>query len=286
MRLLTFARQGRTSFGVQTPDGIVDLGTAACPDLRTALAQGLDLSEAAARGADRGGEGVIAESEITWLPPIPVPDKILCVGYNYKAHLIETNTPLPQYPSMFVRFPGAQVGHGQPVVRPFLSEKFDFEGELAVVIGRAGRHIPEDRALSHVAGYACFADNSVRDWQRHSAQATPGKNFERSGAFGPCLVTADEVGDIGGQTLTTRLNGQEMQRSGIDDLIFSVPYLIAYASSFTRLLPGDVIATGTPGGVGMGREPKLWLKAGDELEIEISGVGVLRNPVIDEVREG
>lgn len=281
MRLLSFAYRGRTSFGARTPDGIVDLGTAACPDLRSALARDIDLRDAASRGTGR----LIAEDEITWLPPIPAPNKILCVGYNYRTHLIETNTPLPQYPSMFVRFPDAQVGHGQPVVRPFLSEKFDFEGELAVVIGRAGRHIPEDRAFSHVAGYACFADNSVRDWQRHSGQATPGKNFERSGAFGPCLVTADEVGEIGAQTLITRLNGQEVQRSGIDDLIFSVPALIAYASSFTRLLPGDVIATGTPGGVGSGREPKLWLKPGDDLEIEISGVGVLRNPVIDEVRK-
>lgn len=281
MRLLTFAHQGRTSFGAQTPDGIADLGTAECPDLRTALAQGLDLPGAVSRAGR-----VIAEDEITWLPPIPTPDKILCIGYNYKAHLVETKTPFPQYPSIFVRFSGAQVGHEQPVVRPYLSEKFDFEGELAVIIGMAGRHIPEARALSHVAGYACFADNSVRDYQRHSAQATPGKNFERSGAFGPCLVTADEVGDIGAQALITRLNGQEMQRSGIDDLIFSVPYLIAYASSFTRLLPGDVIATGTPGGVGSGRQPNLWMKDGDELEIEISGVGVLRNPVVDEVQEG
>lgn len=281
MRLVSFTHEGRASFGAHTPQGIVDLGTEVCPDLRTALAQGLDLQLALSQA-----KHVIAEREISWLPPIPAPDKILCVGYNYKTHLLETKTPVPQYPSIFVRFPSSQVGHLQPMVRPFLSEKYDFEGELAVVIGRAGRHISHADALAHVAGYSCFAENSVRDYQRHAAQATPGKNFESSGAFGPCLVTTDEVGDLGAQTLTTRLNGQEVQRSRLDDLIFSVSDLVAYASSFTRLLPGDVIATGTPGGVGSGREPKLWMKPGDELEIEVSGVGVLRNPVVDEVQQG
>ena len=280
MKLLSFAHEGRTSFGIQTSGGVLDLGTAECPDLRSALAQGLDLTQAASHSAR-----LRPVDQITWLPPIPAPDKILCVGYNYRTHLVETNTPIPAYPSFFVRFPGSQVGQGQPMVRPLLSEKFDFEGELAVVIGRAGRHIAEAAALSHVAGYACFAENSVRDYQRHSAQATPGKNFEASGAFGPCLVTPDEFGDVGAHILVTRLNGQEMQRSGLDDLIFPVPKLIAYASSFARLLPGDVIVTGTPGGVGSGRKPPVWMKGGDELEVEISGIGVLRNPVIDE-REG
>ncbi len=281
MRLLSFQHGSRTSFGVQTPGGIADLGTEACPDLRTALATGLHLPDAAARA-----KTLIDESSITWLPPIPAPGKILCVGYNYRSHLAELNTPVPQYPSLFVRFPGAQVGHGQPIERPSLSEQFDFEGELAAVIGCPGRHIQERDALAHVAGYACFADNSLRDYQRHSAQATPGKNFDRSGAFGPCLVTADEVGDVGALTLMTSVNGKEMQRAGLDDLIFSVPFLVSYISRFTRLEAGDVIATGTPGGVGWGREPKLWLQPGDTLEVEISGVGTLRNVVVDETGEG
>ena len=280
MKLVSFAHGERSSFGVHTPGSVLDLGTAGCPDLRSALTHGLDFQHAASRAGR-----VVPEDQVTWLPPIPVPDKILCVGYNYRTHLVETNTPIPAYPSFFVRFPGSQVGHGQPILRPFLSEKFDFEGELAVVVGRAGRHIPEADALSHVAGYACFAENSVRDYQRHSAQATPGKNFEGSGAFGPCLVTADEFGEVADHTLVTRLNGQEMQRSGLDDLIFSVPCLIAYASSFARLLPGDVIVTGTPGGVGSGREPNVWMKDGDELEVGISGIGVLRNRVVDEMRK-
>ncbi len=280
MKLVSFTDGRRTSFGVQRAGGVLDLGTPEHPDLRSALTHAVDLAQAASRA-----ERVVPEDQITWLPPISFPEKILCVGYNYRTHLVETNTPIPAYPSIFVRFPGSQVGHEQPIMRPFLSEKFDFEGELAVVIGRAGRHISEADALSHVAGYACFSENSVRDYQRHSAQATPGKNFEASGAFGPCLVTADEFGAADDHTLVTRVNGQEMQRSSLDDLIFSVSHLIAYASSFARLQPGDVIATGTPGGVGSARQPNVWLKAGDELEVEITGVGVLRNRVVDEMRE-
>ncbi len=280
MRLVSFRHDDRQGFGAQTSSGIADLSTRSCPDLRTALAQGIELHRLAAEATR-----FIPEDEVVWLPPIPVPEKILCVGYNYRSHLIELNVEIPKYPSLFIRFPGSQVGHDQVVIRPYLSEKFDFEGELAVVIGRGGRHVDAKHAMEHVAGYACFADNSVRDYQRHTTQATAGKNFERSGAFGPSLVTADEVPDIAASTLTTRLNGVEVQRSGLNDLIFSVPELIAYASQFARLEPGDVIATGTPGGIGMTRTPPLWLKSGDEIEIEITGVGLLRNRVADEEQE-
>jgi len=159
---------------------------------------------------------------------------------------------------------------------------FDFEGELAVIIGKPGRAIPEDRSLEHIAGFACYNDVSVRDFQQHTSQFTPGKNFYRSGAFGPWIVTPDEVGDISRQTLLTRLNGEEVQRATIDDLVFDVPRLIEYCSTFTQLEPGDVIVTGTTGGVGAYRKPPLWMRPGDTVEVEVSGIGVLRNPVIAE----
>jgi 2-keto-4-pentenoate hydratase/2-oxohepta-3-ene-1,7-dioic acid hydratase in catechol pathway len=171
-------------------------------------------------------------------------------------------------------------------VRPFASEQFDYEGELAVVIGKTARHVPAARALDYVAGYSCFAENSLRDFQRHAAQATPGKNFFASGAFGPWITTTDEIKDPGRLMLTTRLNGTQVQHESTADLIFSVPELIAYMSIWTELRPGDVISTGTPSGVGMARKPPLWLKAGDRLEIEIEGIGTLENTVIDETRPG
>lgn len=285
MKLLSFRIDGRDGFGALTDRGVVELGTAAVPTLRAAL-EAIDtgtLSLDSLRDRAERAETILPQDRIDWLPPIPAPDKILCVGLNYRRHLEEVGAAAPRFPSIFVRFPGSLVGHEQPVVRPFLSEMYDFEGELAVVIGRGGRHIAAERALDHVAGYACFADHSVRDYQRHSNQATAGKNFEDSGAWGPVLTTADEIPDPAALTLVTHLNGEEVQRTGLDDLIFAIPDLIAYASSFTRLRPGDVIATGTPAGVGMARQPPRWLKAGDRVEIDIPSVGVLRNSVIDEV---
>src|SRR5579864_4367907 len=183
---------------------------------------------------------------------------------------------------LFTRFANTQVGHGQPLVRPRVSEKLDFEGELAFIIGKKGRHISEADALSCVAGYACFNDGSVRDWQLHTSQFTPGKNFPGTGGFGPWLVSPDEVPGIARATLTTRLNGEEVQRSSTDDLIFGVPALISYISEFTELVPGDVIITGTPSGVGAFRKPPLWMKPGDVVEVEIEGIGVLKNPLAAE----
>ena len=190
--------------------------------------------------------------------------------------------PVPSRPSLFVRFTGSQVGHDEPVWRPRASAQFDYEAELAVVIGRSARHVPEERAHEFIAGYACFAENSVRDWQKHAAQATPGKNFAASGAFGPWLVTPDEAGPVERMDVIGRLNGREMQRDSAANMIFSVPQIIAYISTFTTLLPGDVIVTGTPAGVGFTRNPPVWLVPGDQFEVEITGVGTLRNPVIDE----
>jgi 2-keto-4-pentenoate hydratase/2-oxohepta-3-ene-1,7-dioic acid hydratase in catechol pathway len=188
----------------------------------------------------------------------------------------------PDYPWLFVRWPDSQVGHGQPIIRPTVSEQFDFEGELALVMGRTARHVQAKDALDYVAGYACFMDGSVRDWQRHGSQFTPGKNFYHSGSFGPWLVTVDEIPDPTQLTLETRLNGQTMQTAPISDLRFGIGELIEYCSTFSLLRPGDVISTGTTGGVGFARKPPVWMQPGDVIEIEISGIGVLRNRIADE----
>ena len=207
--------------------------------------------------------------------------KILCVGVNYRPHIEEMGRQVPDHPVVFVRFPGSMVGHGEGI-SDRISQQFDFEGELAVVIGRRARHVSRDAALDYVAGYCCFMDGSVRDWQRHTSQFTPGKNFHRTGAMGPWLATSDDIEDSSSLDLTTRVNGEVMQRGRVSDLVFDIPRLIAYCSTFAELLPGDVIATGTPGGVGAARTPPMWLVAGDVVEVEIPGVGLLRSHVEDE----
>jgi 2-keto-4-pentenoate hydratase/2-oxohepta-3-ene-1,7-dioic acid hydratase in catechol pathway len=214
------------------------------------------------------------------LPPVIDPSKILAVGLNYAAHAAESGSEEPAAPIFFTRFPDTLLGHGEAIVRPRLSAQLDFEGELAVVMGREGRHIPVSEALSFVAGYTCFNDVSVRDYQKESI--TAGKNFPATGPFGPWLVTADELPDPSGLCLTTRLNGHVVQQAGTSMLIHSVAELIAYVSGFTRLLPGDVIATGTPAGIGARRNPALWMRPGDTVEVEISQIGLLRNIVIAE----
>jgi 2-keto-4-pentenoate hydratase/2-oxohepta-3-ene-1,7-dioic acid hydratase in catechol pathway len=224
----------------------------------------------------------IAAQEVKYLPPIPDADKILCVGFNYRGHAAETGTPLPKYPSLFVRFASSQVGHEQPVLAPSISAEFDYEGELAVIIGKAAWRVSAAQAMQYVAGYSCFGENSVRDFQSHARQATAGKNFLASGAFGPWLVTQDEIPDPAALELSTRLNGEVVQHAPLTDLVFSIPQLIEYITQFTRLLPGDVISTGTPDGVGFLRKPPVYLKPGDRLEVDIPGVGLLRNHVIAE----
>jgi 2-keto-4-pentenoate hydratase/2-oxohepta-3-ene-1,7-dioic acid hydratase in catechol pathway len=230
---------------------------------------------------DTGGVELDSE-DVRFLPIVPNPDKILCVGVNYRPHIEEMGRQVPDHPVVFVRFPGSMVGHGEGIVRPRISQQFDFEGELAVVIGRRARHVSQDVALDYVAGYCCFMDGSIRDWQRHTPQFTPGKNFHRSGAMGPWLATSDDIEDTSSLNLTTRVNGEVMQRGRVTDLVFDIPRLIAYCSTFAELLPGDVIATGTPGGVGAARTPPMWLVAGDVVEVEIPGVGLLRSHVEDE----
>ncbi len=278
MKLLSFAAQGHAYFGAVSGDGVITLNDRiGQPDLRAALAAGaLPALHAEVKGAkpDR------ALSDIRFLPVIPNPGKILCAGINYRSHAAETGRELPQQPSMFIRFTDTLVGHGGELIRPKVSDNFDFEGELAVVIGKTARHIKPEQALDHVAGYTCFVDGSVRDYQKFSV--TSGKNFPGTGPLGPWLVTADEIPDPGKLTLSTRLNGTQVQHSPTSLLIYSIPQIIAFCSDFTELSPGDVIATGTPEGVGHSRKPPLWMKPGDTLEVEISGIGILRAQVTDE----
>ncbi|MDQ0456478.1 fumarylacetoacetate hydrolase family protein [Rhizobium paknamense] len=282
MKFVSFTRLGKAGFGAWIDGGIVDLTgrlAADCLTLKQALVE--DLLEIAAEYAiDRKPE--LALSDVTLLPVIPDPQKILCIGVNYVAHREETKRPEVQYPTVFIRFADSQIGHGAPLVKPARSECLDFEAELAVIIGRGGRNISEEDAMWHVAGYACYNDGSVRDWQRHTSQFAPGKNFPATGAFGPALVTADEIEDYTALSITGRLNGTVVQQAGLSDLIFTIPQLIAYLSAFTSLSAGDVILTGTPGGVGERRDPPLYLKAGDVFEVDIPGVGRLLNPVIAE----
>jgi 2-keto-4-pentenoate hydratase/2-oxohepta-3-ene-1,7-dioic acid hydratase in catechol pathway len=276
MKLLTFRRpDGVASWGIAKNEGVIDLGARA-PALKHALWATTSLAEEAARHADFRLE------DISFLPPIPDPDKILCVGLNYLSHIREGGREPPPKPIIFTRFANSQVGHGQAMVRPAASETFDYEGELAVIIGRRCRHVKAADWESVVAGYSCYNDGSIREWQRHSSQFTPGKNFFRSGAFGPWIVTPEEAGDITKAHLISRLNGVERQNATIDDLCFGIPALIEYCSAFTQLEAGDVIATGTTGGVGAYHTPPLWMKPGDTIEVEISGIGVLRNPIVAE----
>ncbi len=276
MKLVSYLTGGRPGFGAVTGDHIAPLATSETPDLRTALATiGLDGLARRAGSA----EPALTLDEVVLTPPIPNPDKILCVGVNYKEHAAEAGLAAPSRPAFFVRFPGSLVGAGQPVIAPSVSEQFDYEGELAVVIGRRVFRAGPGEAASAIAGYTCFADNSVRDWQKHTTQATAGKNFRRSGACGPWLTTADEVADPSALTVVTRHNGEEVQRGGVADFCFGLDELISYISTWAELLPGDVLATGTPAGVGLFHSPPRWLRPGDVLEVEIDGVGLLHNEV-------
>ena len=282
MKLISFMRGRLQGFGAVIDGGIVELTGRVRPGiaaLKACIAAGMqDEVEAYVEG--RRAEFEWGDVEL--LPVIPDPAKILCVGLNYAKHKAETGRPDVDYPTYFTRFADSQVAHRQPLVKPAISERFDYEGELAIIIGRGGRNIRDEDALSHVAGYACYNDGSVRDWQRHTFQFTPGKNFPGTGAFGPWMVTPDEVGDYRTLPIQTRLNGEVMQDATLADLLFPIERLISYASVFTPLQPGDVIVTGTPGGVGDKRCPPVYMKDGDVVEVEIGVVGTLVNPVVAE----
>jgi 2-keto-4-pentenoate hydratase/2-oxohepta-3-ene-1,7-dioic acid hydratase in catechol pathway len=278
MKLLSFAADGKEFFGAAVGDGVITLNDKiGKPNLRAALAAG---AMAGMHKAVHDAKPDRKLSEIKFLPVIPNPHKILCAGINYRSHAAETGRELPKQPSMFIRFTDTLAGHDGELIRPTVSDNFDFEGELAVVIGKPARHIKAEQALGHVAGYTCFVDGSVRDYQKFSV--TSGKNFPGTGPLGPWLVTADEIPDPSRLELTTRLNGTQVQHAPTDLLIYSIPQIIAFCSDFTALSPGDVIATGTPEGVGHSRKPPLWMKPGDVLEVEISRIGTLRARVADE----
>ena len=289
MKLVSFHHGGRDGFGVVKGDGVVDLSAAfffetRYADLREVFAAGAvdELAKAAAEG-----EPDLGLTDISFLLPIPRPAKILCVGRNYYADEASKEAgERPQYPSIFGRFADSLVAHGEPIVKPRESDQLDYEAELAIVIGRQGRHITEADALSHVGGYTCLNEGSVRDWQTRGAQNFPGKNFRHSGSMGPWIVTADEVPDPAGLAITTRVNGEERQSGTTGLMIFPIPFLISYISKFTRLEPGDIIATGsptgTPGGAAFEEATHVWLKPGDRLEVEIGGIGTLENPIAAE----
>jgi 2-keto-4-pentenoate hydratase/2-oxohepta-3-ene-1,7-dioic acid hydratase in catechol pathway len=278
MRLVSYTRSGAPSYGIAKSDGVFDLASrfANQPDLRSLLDSGR-ITEAAA--LEREAAPDYGWDAIEFAPVIPNPDKIICVGLNYRDHIAETGRAVSEKPVLFARFAGSQVGHRQAIIRPRVSERLDFEGELAAIIGKAGRHINEESALAHVAGYSCYNDGSIRDWQSHTSQFLPGKTFASTGGFGPWLVTSDEIPDPSGLTLQTRLNGTIVQHTSTNLMIHTIPALIAYISTILPLLPGDVLVTGTPAGVGSRRIPPLWMKPGDRVEVDISKIGVLSNPI-------
>ena len=282
MRFASYKIEGQAVYGLVQEASILeppDEFRAKFPDLRSVLQAGalVEAKQAAQDGVQHALDAVAFE------PVIPHPGKILCVGSNYLTHMKEMGRVVPEYPWLFVRFADSQVGHGQPMIRPAASDKYDFEGELAVIIGREARHVSKEDALDYVAGYSCFNDGTLRDFQEHGSQFTPGKNFYHSGSFGPWLVTVDEIPDPTRLTLETRLNGQTMQTALISALRFGIGELIEYCSTFSCLRPGDVISTGTTGGVGFARKPPVWMQPGDVIEVEISGIGALCNAIADEV---
>jgi 2-keto-4-pentenoate hydratase/2-oxohepta-3-ene-1,7-dioic acid hydratase in catechol pathway len=278
MRLASFKTAQGASYGAVTAKGIVDLRRYLgnqYPDLKALIAGNgfLQVNQYLSSVPD------YQPSDVTWLPVIPNPDKIVCVGLNYEEHRVETGRDKTEQPALFLRVAESQVGHRQPILRPRESIQLDFEAEIAVVIGTAGRRISQANSWKHIVGYSCYNDGSVREWQRHTIQWTAGKNFAHTGAFGPWMVTADEIPPNTKMTLSCRLNGERMQHATTEQMIFKIPKLIEYISAFTTLLPGDVIVTGTPGGVGARRTPPVWMKPGDKVEVEIDKVGVLENTI-------
>ena len=282
MKLISFLRSGSASYGVVVGEKVLDLmpllGSEAA-DLKTVIEKNLVPR---INGLLASHQPDLTFAQLTLLPVIPNPDKIVCVGLNYHDHVKETGRDLTEKPAIFLRLNDSQVAHGQNMVRPLESHRLDYEGEIAVIIGKGGRRIQEADAWNHIAGYACYNDGSVRDWQNFTTQWIPGKNFFKTGGFGPWMVTADEIAPNQVMTLTTKLNGQEMQRTTTDMMIHSIPRQLAFISTVIALKAGDVIVTGTPGGVGNKRTPQVFMKPGDVVEIEVDAIGVLRNGIEDD----
>ncbi|MEM7345646.1 MAG: fumarylacetoacetate hydrolase family protein [Chloroflexota bacterium] len=307
MRLATFAINGETRFGAQLDEQMIDLSgaylswcqqqpTATQPlpadefpqDMRTFLTMGEPVKAAAnsalafaSEAMDRLREAGLAWplGSVTFLPPIQNPGKIICVGLNYRTHIQEMGRDLPKHPVIFAKFANTLIGHEAVIPYPTVSDTLDYEAELAFVIGQRAKDVPREKALDYVAGYTCFNDVSVREYQRRTIQFLQGKTFDGSGPCGPALVTADEIPDPSELEMFLRLNGETMQHTSLDDLVFDVPTLVELLSEIMTLEPGDIVATGTPGGVGFARDPKLFMKPGDRVEVEISNIGILRNTV-------
>lgn len=285
MKLISFKHEGLETWGAVVGDGVVEM---AGPSGRATLAEFIASPAFAERDALVAGRAPLAAlSAVELLPPIPRPEKIVCAVRNYMDHHQEVlaagmQRELSEFPPIFLRVWRSQVAHAQPIVRPRVSESLDWEGELAVVIGKAGRDIAEADAWKHVAGYSCYNDASVREWQFHAKQIASGKNFEGTGAFGPWMVTADEIAPGRELKLQTRLNGEVVQSSHTGHMIFPIPRLISYASTIFTLVPGDVIVTGTPAGVGWSKKPPRFMRPGDTVEVEIEAVGLLRNPIVEQ----
>ena len=283
MRLIAFQdTAGRPALGVRLGTEVVDLTAVGLPATLDDLLRrpdGLD----AARHAAEAATARRPFAGLKLLPPLQHPSKAFAIGLNYLDHAAESSFEPPKHPVLFQRFPSSWVAHGEPIVRPKVSEQFDYEAEFVAVIGKAGRNIPKERALEHVAGYSIFNDGSIRDYQFRSGQWLWGKNFDRSGGFGPEFVTADELPPgARGLRVQCRLNGRTMQDANTRDMIFDVATLVAACSDGMALQPGDMIITGTPSGVGLARKPPVWMRAGDLCEIEVEGLGILANPVVDE----
>jgi 2-keto-4-pentenoate hydratase/2-oxohepta-3-ene-1,7-dioic acid hydratase in catechol pathway len=286
MRIAAIKSKGKPTLAVRRDGELVDLGVAAPKlprDLRALIAAGPAALKAAAAAAKKAKGRAVVKGRVQYLPPIANPEKIICVGLNYAEHATESQMQKPSYPVLFLRVPTTLVGHDQPLIRPKLSDNFDYEGEMVVVIGRKGRHIPKNKALGYVAGYSVFNEGSIRDYQFKTPQWTVGKNFDGTGGFGPDFVTADELPKgAKGLRIRTRLNGKTVQDANTRDMIFDVADLVSIASESMTLEPGDIIVSGTPSGVGAFRKPPLWMKAGDVCEVEIEGIGTLSNPIRNE----
>jgi acylpyruvate hydrolase len=282
LRFVRYIEGGMPGLALKTADGLRGLKIGPeLADLDNLIDAGTDALEFAAALLSQAP--LIDEAELVYAPPLPRPRKIICVGLNYSEHTAESPYEQPEHPTLFLRVATTLIGHEQPIVRPLCSDSLDFEGEMVAVIGKRGRHIQATDALDHVIGYSVFNEGSVREYQFHTPQWTLGKNFDNTGGFGPTFVTADELPAGGrGLQLTTRLNGEVVQSANTSQMLFSVEQIIASASEAITLEPGDVLVTGTPAGVGWGRDPKLMMHDGDVVEVEVEGIGLLRNPVRDE----
>jgi 2-keto-4-pentenoate hydratase/2-oxohepta-3-ene-1,7-dioic acid hydratase in catechol pathway len=287
MKLASFTVKGRESYGAVQGDKVVDLGQHFSGKHAT-LADFIGSSDYDSRDKIVAGlKADLALNDVKLLPVIPRPEKIVCLVRNYMDHHQEVlaagmHRELSEFPPIFLRVWRSQVAHGEPIIRPKVSEQLDWEGEMAVIIGKGGRHIAKEDAFKHIAGYACYNDASIREWQFHAKQIAAGKNFQGTGAFGPWMVTADEVPEPENLKLELRINGKTEQSSNTSNLIFKIPTIINYCSTIFELVPGDVLVTGTPAGVGWSRKPPQFMKHGDTVEVEIEKLGILRNPVVNE----